>query len=508
MTRWLDTPKERFFQIAVIAIIVFGIILRASKYLPAFSMRGDELAVTLNLINRSVIDLITKPLDYEQAAPFGFVLLVKVLITVFGQSEYVLRLTAFVAGCISLILMQNLLSKTGGRYGNLFTLAAFAFGNYSIYYSAELKPYSSDVLLCLVLLLAFQRHLSKETGPKDFVLLAALGILALSLSYPALFVIAGLGITLLLHYRRDRQKLVWITLLGAIWAGTFLTVYLLLLRHQTGDSYLITYWNNLLSFMPMPPWRDIAWFPKALAGLSWVVAGLSPIVALIIPIYILGLWGFWREKRWQWVLMLTIPMGINIVVSGFQKYPFHGRLILYLLPLVFIVLGKGIDLLTSLIRNRAVANIAFMVLIVLLLKPVVPTVNSYLLTHSYLQDDLKPTLAFVEDNKQDGDVIYLYHYIQQPYSYYASRYDLENLPAVIGQNNSRSAKKYQTELSSLPHGQRIWFLFSSVNKTRVRKGENQDEREYILGYLKENGTLLNEFYSLNNASSVHLFILK
>src|SRR5688572_9669177 len=87
--------KDRFFQIAIIALIAFGILLRASKYLPAWSLRGDELAVTLNLINRIAIELMTKPLDSEQAAPFGFVLLVKALMTMFGGSEYVLRLTAF-----------------------------------------------------------------------------------------------------------------------------------------------------------------------------------------------------------------------------------------------------------------------------------------------------------------------------------------------------------------------------------------------------------------------------
>src|ERR1041384_1985628 len=91
--------KDRLFQIAVIIIILFGIILRASKYLPAWSMRGDELAVTLNLINRSATELATKPLDYEQAAPFGFLLLTKVLMTIFGKSAYVLRLTSFIAGC-------------------------------------------------------------------------------------------------------------------------------------------------------------------------------------------------------------------------------------------------------------------------------------------------------------------------------------------------------------------------------------------------------------------------
>jgi uncharacterized membrane protein len=109
-----------------------------------------------------------------------------------------------------------------GKYGNLFALGAFAFSNYLIYYSAELKQYSTDVLLCLLLLLAFYRHISQESSLRDFAVLAALGTLALCFSYPAVFVLAALGITLFLNYRRDRQRLLWVTLTGLLWAGIFL----------------------------------------------------------------------------------------------------------------------------------------------------------------------------------------------------------------------------------------------------------------------------------------------
>src|ERR1051325_3988322 len=235
-----SSRKDRLFQIAVILLIGFGIVLRASKYLPAWSMRGDELAVTLNLINRSPLELATKPLDYEQAAPFGFLLTVKALITILGKSEYVLRLISFIAGCISLILMQILLTRTTSKYGNLFALAAFAVGNYLIYYSAELKPYSTDVLFTLILLLVFQQLLSKVSTAKDFLLLAVLGVLALCFSYTALFVLAGIGITLFIHYWKDKQKLLWMILTGLLWSGTLLALYFLLFRHQSQDAYLIT----------------------------------------------------------------------------------------------------------------------------------------------------------------------------------------------------------------------------------------------------------------------------
>src|SRR5688572_8893745 len=114
----LHSKKDWLFQALIVAIIGLGIVLRASKYLPGWSMRGDELSVTHNLLERSALELITKPMHSEQVAPIGFLLLEKLLITLFGESDYLLRLPAFLAGCISLILMHHLLTKTVGKYGN------------------------------------------------------------------------------------------------------------------------------------------------------------------------------------------------------------------------------------------------------------------------------------------------------------------------------------------------------------------------------------------------------
>jgi hypothetical protein len=504
-----STKFDRFFLALVVVIIGFGIILRTSKYLPGRSMRGDELSVTLNLLNRSAVDLVTKPLDYEQAAPIGFLLAVKALVTLLGPSEYVLRFVAFVSGCLSLVLMYWLLSKTTNRYGILFSVLAFASSYYLIYYSAELKQYSSDVLVTLVLALYFHRHISRETYQRDFWELGIAGTLAIVFSHPAIFVVIAMGMTLLVHYWKDRQKLIWIMVVGTVWAGTFLAIYLTLLRHQTTSTYLITFWGDLNSYMPIRFWRNPSWFSDSIGHLFTNIGGLSMgIPYILIALYLYGLWQFWKEKTWQWIAMAIIPIGINMLVSGFEKFPFHGRLIMYLLPLVFLVFAKAVDGLTSLVRNKVAGNLLFIALVIALLRPALPTAENFLVSKGYLQDDLKPALAFMEENLQSSDTVYLYHYVATPFAYYAPQYRLEGLNIVYGQNYSRNARKYQDELSSLPRGQRIWFLFTFVGDARINKNDKQDEREYFLDYLNSNGSLVQEFYSENDASSAHLYILK
>lgn len=505
----LNKQNGLVFRILIVAIILLGVILRASKYLPGWSMRGDELFVTLNLLNRSAFELATKPLDYEQAAPFGFLLLVKALITLLGHSEYVLRLVAFVAGCVSLLLMYKLLMKTSGAYGTVLGMLALATGFYAVYYSSELKQYSSDVLVSLVLLLVFHRHISRDTQNKDFWELGVVGALAICFSHPALFVAIAIGITLLVHYWNDKPKLTWLMIVGVVWAGIFLAIYVILLRYQTTSSYLVGFWRDLNSYMPLRPWRNISWFPSAVEHLFANIAGLSNgILIILIALYLCGLWMFWKEKKWQWIGVAILPIGINMLVSGFEKFPFHGRLIMYLIPLVLLVFAKAVDGLIAWIKNPVIANTAFIALSVLLLQPAVPTAQNFLMTQSYVRDDLHPVLSYVQTNRQASDMAYLYHYVNGQFQYYAPQYDLEDMTTVNGQNRSRNAKKYQDDLASLPHGQRIWFIFSFVGETRVNKNDKQSERDYILNYLREHAMLLDEFHSTNDASSAHLFLTK
>ena len=65
-------------------IIVFGIVVRLVQYLSNRSLWADEAALALNIVNRSYSEL-GQPLDYDQAAPIGFLWLEKLAIDIFGN---------------------------------------------------------------------------------------------------------------------------------------------------------------------------------------------------------------------------------------------------------------------------------------------------------------------------------------------------------------------------------------------------------------------------------------
>src|SRR5438876_3852759 len=85
----------------ILLLVGFGILLRVTQYLANRSLWHDEALLALNLIDRSLSQA-TKPLDFGQVAPVGFLLAEIIATRVLGLSEYVLRLFPLVCGILSI----------------------------------------------------------------------------------------------------------------------------------------------------------------------------------------------------------------------------------------------------------------------------------------------------------------------------------------------------------------------------------------------------------------------
>jgi len=64
--------------------------------------------LALNIINKNFTQLLTQPLEYDQASPLLFLVIEKVFVNTFGTSEYALRLFPSVCGVLSLFLFYRL----------------------------------------------------------------------------------------------------------------------------------------------------------------------------------------------------------------------------------------------------------------------------------------------------------------------------------------------------------------------------------------------------------------
>jgi hypothetical protein len=125
-------------------------LLRLTQFLSNRSLSLDEAKLALNIVNRSFAQL-CKPLDYGQGAPIGFLMLERSALHLFGSGEYALRLFPFLAGMISLLLFYQLAKQSVPTGAVPIALGLFATSAPLIYYSSEVKQYSGDVPIALLL---------------------------------------------------------------------------------------------------------------------------------------------------------------------------------------------------------------------------------------------------------------------------------------------------------------------------------------------------------------------
>jgi hypothetical protein len=121
-----------------------------------------------------------------------------------------------------------------------------------------------DVAVTIALLLIVAPVFNTSPRRKDFVWLTLAGLIALWFSHPALFVLAGVGLALVIIYlrRRDFSNLRLVIGMGILWILNIGFLYLLILKDLSQQAYLREYWQG--AFLPMPPWSDPGWFMRSL----------------------------------------------------------------------------------------------------------------------------------------------------------------------------------------------------------------------------------------------------
>ena len=133
------------------AFVGLGIAVRLVRFLLDFPLWPDESYLAHNYLYRGYLDLL-RALDYGQVPPLLYLWVQKTVVTICGFSEYSLRLYAFGGSIASLLLFRHLAGKLLQGIARLMAIGTFAVAYPLVRYSAEAKPYGSDVLVTLVLL--------------------------------------------------------------------------------------------------------------------------------------------------------------------------------------------------------------------------------------------------------------------------------------------------------------------------------------------------------------------
>jgi 4-amino-4-deoxy-L-arabinose transferase-like glycosyltransferase len=494
-----DSKWGAFFYSKKLAgiIIAFGILLRLRQYLFNRSLWLDEALIVFNIINRSFSGFF-EPLDYNQGAPIGFLLFEKLSTILFNNSEYVLRLFPLVAGIISLFLFYEVAKSFCRKETVPIALGLFALSDRLIYYSSEVKPYSSDVTLALLLYVVFISVETRKSKDSSLYVYGMIAIFSLWFSFPALFILTAVGSCLWMPalMGREWKRVVHLSSLFLVCGLSLMIYYLLALKDLSHNANQLDYWRN--AFMPFPPknMSDVGWFVTSFENLfrdpvGLYLKGFGPILAIF------GCFSLYREKkRYLWGLLL--PLLLALFASGFHLYPFSGRLLLFIVPILIIIMSEGI-LQFSKIVPRYSLILGVIVVATIVWQPFV-TANHRLL-HPRTREELRPVLSYVNNHFQPGDTLYLYYAAWPAFQYYAGRYPFEKAQFVRGVSSRKGLNNFIKDLDNLRGNGRTWIIFSHVSTLEAVK-----EKAFVLSYLDRIGRKEDTFAA--PGAAVYLYELR
>lgn len=317
----------------IISIIGLGIFLRAWEYLGNRSMWLDEASLALNLVNKSFLGL-AGPLDLAQFAPLGFLWLERVAVILFGGSEYSLRFFPLIVSIAASPLFYKVSSYFLDKTSILLALFIFSISNVLIYYSSEAKQYSFDVFTTALLYYLALKFYQNRTI-KNFAILILAGGISIWFSYTSVFVLASVGLVLLIKFF---DKKVFLGL--SFWAASFLLAYAISLHLAAENQPLSNFWKFAFAPNPLRSLSHSRWYLDTYLNISYDTLNMAylflPVIILIVAIFYLF------KKSKTLTFLLISPILFAIIASMSQRYPLIDRFILFFLPNFLIVLAFGL----------------------------------------------------------------------------------------------------------------------------------------------------------------------
>ena len=443
------------------ALVGVGMTVRAIEYLHNKAVWLDEAHLALNILRRGYAGL-TQSLDYSQGAPLGFLWAERLAVDVLGPGEFSLRLLPLLASLAASILVYAFLRRYAHARGFLVALAVFTLAIPVIRYASEVKAYATDLSIALALYLLLFPIARRPLTFAYAALIACAGAASVWLAFPALFVLIGIGAVLFAHavIAQDRRRAALLACVGAVWIASIALDYVVMLRHNTGDAELRTWWLD--RFMPLPPrtFSDVNWFVRtyfeAFAEPLGLGVGGAGVGALLFGI---GAFALWCRDRLRLALLLA-PIGAALGASGAQVYPFMGRFLLFAVPLMLVGMAEGWAFLAENVQRRAILAIAG---IALLIQPAAASLKGVLKPG---EDGIRPAFAYLDSHWRDGDRLYVYCWAVPLFEYYeiAKGRDFSN---TNGLPNRANWAGYRADLEPFRGAERVWVVLTNTPKQLV-----------------------------------------
>ncbi len=446
------------FSKSIWTIAILGIVIRTVAYLQNRSLWLDEILLALNVMRLSFAQLATPPLALHQMAPIGFLYLCKAVVTVFGFGEMALRLVPFLAGLFTVVLFPFVAEKCLRRRAIPYamTFCALSFG--LIYYSSEFKQYSSDAMASMLLYLVGMVYLqSKDSKPLTIVCqLLAIAFACLN-SFSSFFVSLSLLVVMVARTVKNKRwhNFLLVGLFASCMALCYYGLYETSFRNidPGGHDSFLSDWRRNHAFMPTTNFRFerlIWYFTKPLAPLLMVHP--SPeMQGLLAIIWVVGAAILFRNSSAK-AILLILPSVFALIASAMEIYPWSGRFLVFLAPMVCLVLGEGtLSFVTTIRRKAPIVATLFYALLILSLTGITLVDFAY----SREKENPRKVFEYIQESGSPYDVIFLYDHCVHHFKYYSKTIDFGNCSTDSG--HTATPEYFQDNFP----GQKVWVVYST-----------------------------------------------
>jgi hypothetical protein len=409
------------YQAATYGLVTLGIVLRLREYLYDRSLWLDESLLTLNLLDKSFTSLFGG-LSFNQAAPPGFLLVERVDVDLFGSSEYALRLFPLICGIASVVLFARFANQILPRASALLALALFSVAEGPVYYSSEVKQYSTDVAITLLIMVMGLEVLTRKPSSRRLVVFALVGALAVWFSHTAVFAVGAVAVVMLATVAARTRLRFWPQ---ALVVGTWSASLIVALAYERSTvSHTLSSLTGGASTGLLGPggvtFPTGATFVRNVAGALLDLLGVSSSGWEQVARFALSALGIVggiaiARRSVSTLALLAVPAIGLAVASELRVYPVLPRTILFLLPYFVILVAAGTVAAAGWIPVRRTA-VALAAAAVVLAVPV--TTAARHAVAPVQREETKPVLRHLLAEWRDGDSLYTFFRAQYPLRYY------------------------------------------------------------------------------------------
>jgi hypothetical protein len=483
-----NSKVDKIVYYSLFGIIVIICLLAIIQFFFNRSLWIDEAMLASSIIHRDILGLFN-PLEYGQVAPILFLLIQKYLLFIFFKGDIILRilpLLCYLGSVFYVFKLTNLLISS--RYTAMLATSLFCLSPYIFYFGSECKQYIPDTFVSIFLTYQIQKYLKNEPG--NYIFIGMMGAVAIFLSNVAIITLSVNGIIIAwfsLFGRRKKIRSFFVIFF--IWAIAFLVYYIYFVHNNPAKVNMVNYWQANGAFMPKNIFSNefSLFFESKIIdtfSINFILRRSLFLFTVLTIIYL-----FYRRNFALLTLFLG-PFIIHLVLSLVKIYPFAGRLTLYQLPGLIIIISIGLNEAVNFICIKISSIFSFSTLIItgiLLIR---------FLSHFPIEkEEIKMSISDLKKNIKDGDLIFCSAPAINAYQIY------KDLNFFSFTNKEILGKDYDDENDFIQNKDqleqlkgRVWFVFSHMD---------DQSRNIFIEHLKQRGGVLVDTH-LHVGSSLYL----